>query len=122
MAEADPAFPPVLFTALADPAGAKAFADAYWPEARVVSDPDARLYRALAIPRGRLAQMFGPEVWACGVRAGKKGLGVGRPVGDPWQMPAFLVVEGGRVTWRYDPRHAGDHPDLAAIPARAPAG
>ena len=51
---------------------------------------------------------------------------MGRPVGDPWTMPALLLLAppslpGGdaAVLWEHRPRHAGDHPDFDAIPARA---
>jgi hypothetical protein len=30
-------------------------------------------------------------------------------------MPGVFLVEDGRVVWQHDYRHAGDHPDFAAI-------
>ena len=31
-------------------------------------------------------------------------------------MPGVFLVQGGRVLWSHQYRHAGDHPDLARIP------
>jgi hypothetical protein len=56
-------------------------------------------------------------VVACGLRAAAKGHVLGRIVGDPMQMPGMFWVRGGEILWRHDFRHAGDHPDLAALPA-----
>lgn len=68
-----------------------------------------------------MKEMFGPEVWACGVRATLKGSFIGRPVGDPWTMPGLFLVQGDKILWRRDFRHAGDHPDWSAIPQVATA-
>jgi hypothetical protein len=95
----------------------------YWKEARAISDTPLVFYRALGVGRGGLREMFGPEVWACGLRAVSKGHFIGLPVGDPFVMPgAFLVSSAGDVLWQHDFRHAGDHPDWQAIvPAAATA-
>ena len=89
----------------------------YWPGSPAISDPHKRLYDAFGLERGTVGQMFKPAVWACGVRALRKGHRVGRPVGDPWEMPGlFLLDPGGGVTWSHDFKHAGDHPDFADLP------
>jgi hypothetical protein len=45
-----------------------------------------------------------------------EGLPIGKPVGDPFQMPGvFVIAPDGRVTFAYYSRHAGDYPDDAAI-------
>jgi hypothetical protein len=92
-----------------------------WKEARAISDTPLVFYKALGIERGGLREMFGPEVWSCGLRAVGKGHFIGLPVGDPFVMPgAFLVSSAGDVLWQHDFRHAGDHPDWQAIvPAAA---
>jgi len=61
--------------------------------------------------------MLSPGVVACGIRATVKGNFAGRAIGDPQLMPGLFVVEDERVIWQHDFRHAGDHPDFAAIPA-----
>jgi hypothetical protein len=59
--------------------------------------------------------MFAPDVWACGMRATLKGGMVGRPAGDPWQMPGLFLVQGPGILWQHNFRHAGDHPDFATV-------
>jgi hypothetical protein len=100
---------------MGNPQESKDFFASIWPEARVISDQDRSLYRGFGLKRGGLAQMFSPQVFACGFRAVKKGYGVGKPIGDPWQMPAYVLIRDRSIVWRYDPKHAGDHPDFAAI-------
>lgn len=96
-----------------------AFFRRLWPEARAVSDLPQTFYNAFGIRRGGMKEMFGPEVWACGVRAATKGSFIGRPVGDPWMMPGLFLVQDGQIVWQHDFRHAGDHPDWQAIPTLA---
>lgn len=98
---------------------AASFVDGLWPEARVVADPDMRLYRDFSIERGGLAEMFGPRAFACGVRTTLRGHTIGRKVGDGWTLPTYLVVDRGRILWRFDGEHAGDRPDLARVPEEA---
>lgn len=97
-----------------------AFFAKLWPDARAISDTPLAFYKAFGIERGGLKQMFGADVWACGVRATLKGQRIGRPVGDPWIMPgAFLVDRAGAVVWQHDFAHAGDHPDWDLVPRAA---
>lgn len=117
VAEVEPTFPPVLFVHLGTPAEGEAFFAQYDPGARAIADPSARLYVGFGLERGGWKQLLGPEVWACGLRASRKGHRVGWPIGDPRRMPGFFLVEpSGRIVWSHVPRHAGDHPGLASIP------
>ncbi len=86
-----------------------------WPGARAVSDLDKLFYDAFGIQRGGWREMFGPTVWACGVRATAKGNFIGKKTGDPWVMPGLFLVRAGRVLWTHEFRHAGDHPDFLRI-------
>ena len=115
-------YPRVAFVHMGTPDAGARFLARYWPAAPGISDPDQRLYEAFHLPRGGVGQMFAPRVWSCGMRAWKKGHRVGRPVGDPWQMPGFFLLDppaipGGDapVRWSHVPAHAGDHPDFAAL-------
>lgn len=90
-----------------------------WTEARVVSDMDKQFYNAFGVARGGLREMLGADVWACGVRTAMKGHRGGLVVGDPWTMPTTFVVQGERVLWGYEGKHAGDHPNWSQIPALA---
>lgn len=87
------------------------------PDARVVADADGSLRAALGVRRGGWRAMFGPGAWRAGIPAFLRGNLIGRRKGaDGWTLPLFLLVEDGVVRWRHEGRHAGDHPDLAAIP------
>lgn len=112
VAVADPHHPNVVFFFQGTVEQGRAFFAGHWPEARAVSDTPLFFYRAFGVGRGGWREMFGPEVWACGLRAVGKGHFIGLPVGDPFVMPgAFLVSSSGDVLWRHDFKHAGDHPD-----------
>jgi hypothetical protein len=117
----DPTFPPVIHVFMGDPAQGQAFLDAHTPPrrrgtARGIADPDQVLYRAFAVPRGGWREMFGLRSWIAGARAVSRGKFIGSKVGDGWTLPVWVVLDGDRVTWRWVGTHAGDRPDLAAIP------
>lgn len=116
VAGSDPSYPPILFFYQGSVADGEAFFGKLWPEATAVSDMPQTFYRAFKIRRGGLKEMFGPEVWVCGVRASRKGNSIGAPIGDPWLMPGLFLVQGDSILWQHDFRHAGDHPDFGQIP------
>lgn len=116
LAEADSAFPAVLFFFMGNPMEGKAFLRRYWPGVRAIADPERRLYSAFGVARGGLLQLFGPGVWRARRRAEAKGHGNGERVGDIFMMPGVFLVRGGCVTWSHEYRHAADHPDFSRIP------
>lgn len=114
---ADPGYPDLLFFGQGDMAETEAFANKLWPEMAVVSDPDRKLYTAMGLGKGSIYQMFGPRVWACGVRAGFKGNFQHKIVGDVWTMPgAFAVDQAGTLLWSHTFEHAGHHPNWKTLP------
>jgi hypothetical protein len=112
----DPTYPPVLFVYQGTVADGEAFFGAFWPEARAVSDPSKQLYQAFGLHQGSLRQLTSPGVWACAIRATVQGNTVGKPVGDPWQMPGVFLVQGAEILWHHDYAHAGDNPDWTKVP------
>lgn len=86
-----------------------------------VSDPRRELYAALELPKGNLRTLFGPRVWWRGFRAGAPrwlggaGLGVGRPQGDPLQMPGTFLLHRGAVVREHRHVDAADRPDYCAL-------
>lgn len=118
--EADPEYPRVLLFHLGTPEEGDAFLGAAWPGARAVSDPDAEVYEAFSIGRGRIGQLLGPSVILRGLRALLGGHGVGKPVGDPLRMSGAVAIRDRSPIWSHTARHVGDHPDWAAIPAALP--
>lgn len=120
-AEADSAYPPVLFFFQGTPDNGKEFFDQFWPSARAVADLPRHFYDAFGLKQGSVGQMFSPRVWLCGLRAVSKGnlQPLAKPIGDPWLMPGCFLVRDGSILWRHDFLHAGDHPDFTRIPAIA---
>ncbi|MHC4940524.1 MAG: AhpC/TSA family protein [Planctomycetota bacterium] len=92
----------------------------FFPEGvAAISDPEGTLYRAFGLERGSLAQLAGPRVVASAFRAFSRGHGIGRPVGDPRQMPGAFLLKGDEIVWRHAYRHAGERPDWNAARALA---
>jgi hypothetical protein len=108
----------VLFFFQATPEEGASVFDQYWPEARAVSDPDRVFYAGFGLARGSLGQMLRPSLWLRGLAASRKGYAQGRTQGDPRQMPGLFVVRQGEIVHRHRFRHAGDHPDFAALGGR----
>jgi hypothetical protein len=116
----DPAYPAVLFVYQGSVEQGRAFFGKLWAEARAIADMPKTFYDGFGVARGGLREMFGADVWACGVKSFvQKGHFIGKKVGDPWTMPTSFLVDGARVLWRYEGEHAGDHPDFARIPQLA---
>lgn len=111
----DPDQPPVVFVYQGTPEqGASFFGDD--PSVVAVADPTGSLFAGAGVTRGGLQQMFGLRSWRAGVRATLQGHRIGRKVGDPWTMPTVLAVHDGTVVAEHVGEHAGDHPDVAALP------
>ncbi len=99
-----------------------AFFAAMWPEAHALADaPPYALYRAFGLEQGTASQMMSLGVLTCSIRAVAKGSIPGKPVGDPRQMPGLFLVQGDRVLWQRDYKHAGDSPKWAELPLQLPA-
>jgi hypothetical protein len=115
-------YPKVVFVHQGNVEQGDSFFGNYWPGVTAISDPPKRLYNAFQLDRGSVGQMFGPRVWACGLRAAAKGHRIGRPIGDPWTMPGLFLLQPAAtgdavVSWEHRPKHAGDHPDFAELAA-----
>ena len=112
---ADPRFPEILYFHLASIEQGDAFFAEIEPEARAVADPSHHFYKAFGLTKGKLGQVFGPAVLACGIKAVRKGHGGGRPIGNPWMMPGFFLVKDAQVAWSFRPKHIAEHPDYSNI-------
>ena len=116
--EADIGLPGVLFFSQASPRESRAFLRRYWPDGKIVSDPELVFYDGLGIGRASWLQALGPRVLVAQSRAKKKGFENGPASGDIFRMPGAMVVEGERIVWAYEPKHAADHPDFRALPSQ----
>ena len=81
-----------------------------------ISDPDCQLYQAYALDRGSFAQLFGIRNWWVGFKAMLVGRhGVGKLVGDGFQMPGAFVVADGEIIKAYRHAGSGDRPDYVGL-------
>lgn len=92
------------------------FFDGRFDDVEAIADPDGALATAFSVRRGGLRQMFGLQAWRRGLEAVRKGHFINRKVGDPWTLPTVVAVTDGQIVWEHRGRHAGDHPDVRAIP------
>jgi peroxiredoxin len=85
-----------------------------------ISDPEQRLYRAYHLQRGGFQELLGPRVWWRGFKAAILGRhGVGKLVGDGFQMPGLFLVERGEVIASRRHETAADRPDYCEFIAPA---
>ena len=93
------------------------FFDDHIGDVEAIADPHGALYAAFAVRRGGVREMFGLRAWMRGLRAVSKGHFVNRKIGDPWTLPTVLALRHGEIVWEHRGTHAGDHPDVGAIPS-----
>ncbi|QOY89891.1 SelL-related redox protein [Paludibaculum fermentans] len=81
-----------------------------------IGDPERTLYRAFALSRGSLLDLFGPKVWWRAFQVGILGRhGMGRPVGDAFQMPGAFLLFHGEIVRTYRHQSPADRPDYLAL-------
>ena len=81
-----------------------------------VSDPHRTVYRAFGLGRGSFLKLFGPKVWIRGFEAGLlRRHGLGKIVGDGFQMPGVFLIFHGTVLRSYRHQSAADRPDYLAL-------
>lgn len=117
LASAASDFPPMLFFFQGTATEGRAFLRRDWPSVRAIADPALRLYEAFGVERMAWLDMLRPGLWAAERRARGKGFEQGERSGDIWRMPGVFLVQGARILWAHEFRHAGDLPDFSAVPA-----
>ena len=80
-----------------------------------VSDQTCVLYRAIGLKRATFAQVFGWRQWWRGGKAAMKGHGIGKLVGDGFQMPGVFLVHKSRVIKSYRHAQAASVPDYREL-------
>jgi peroxiredoxin len=115
----------VVFVGNGDARHAKGFRDEFCPDCALLTDPKLASYKAIGA-RGGLVNTLGPQAWAAGIRAFRRGARQQKTQGHPFQQGGVLVIEpGDKVIYSYISKAAGDHPRvddvIAAIPAAASA-
>lgn len=96
--------------------GAKLFEQYGLGEVPRVSDPQAQLYRAFNLQRGKVAQVMGPRVWWRGFQSFiLNHHPVGKLVGDGFQMPGVFLIQGDRILQSFIHQTSADRPDYVAL-------
>lgn len=81
-----------------------------------VSDPGCRYYAAMGLGKGTFSQLFGLQVMIRGFEAGVlQGHGIGRQIGDGFQMPGVFLIQNGLVRDQFIHRLASDRPDYGEL-------
>lgn len=110
----------IAFVSMANVEETAAFRERLRSPHPFIADPDRRLYAAFGLGRGEGKQIFNLKTFARGFGAMLRGHWVGKPVGDPWQMPGVFVIESdGEVSWEYRSVHAADNVDAKLVESHA---
>jgi peroxiredoxin len=100
----------ITLCSMASPEEAEEFRQKLSSPHPFICDPDQELYQAFGLKRGKAKQMFNPRVFMRGFGATFQGHLVGKPIGDPWQMPGvFLIEPDGTIAWHYRSVDASDN-------------
>ena len=77
-----------------------------------VADPGCLYYAIFGLGKGKFSQLFGLQVMMRGFEAGVlKGHGIGRQIGDGFQMPGVFLIQNGVVRDQFIHHLASDRPD-----------
>jgi NAD(P)-dependent dehydrogenase (short-subunit alcohol dehydrogenase family) len=94
---------------------AAAFREDFSLDGPLLVDPDLRAYRAAGLRRGRV-EILSPRLALNALRALRSGSRQQGVQGDPWQLGGVFVIQpGGRTTYAFASREAGDHPPIAEM-------
>lgn len=105
----------LVFVGSGAPHFASAFREEYGIGCPVLSDPDLQSYRALDARRG-VVEALSPRLLGNAFRALRGGARQGTVQGDAWQLGGVFVIRpGGRVSYAYRSREAGDHPPVEEL-------
>lgn len=106
----------IAFVTMAGPEDTAAFRERLKSPHPFICDPERKLYAAFGLGRGEGKQIFNLKTFARGFGAMLRGHWVGKPVGDPWQMPGVFAIEpDGTVSWEYRSVHAADNVGSKAL-------
>ena len=100
----------ILAMTMGTPQQAAQFRTRLKTDLTLLADPRRAAYQAYGLRQGTWQQVVGPRVWFSLLRAVFRG-GVGRPVGDVWQMPGTLVIDRqGIVRYAHYPGNQAERP------------
>jgi len=107
----------LVFVHMADEATANRYFTRYNLEDAVhISDPNCDYYAAFGLVKGNLTQLMGLRVWMRGFQAGIiEGHGLGKLMGDSFQMPGIFLVQNEMVKDHYIHKLSSDKPDYEKL-------
>lgn len=107
----------LVFVQMADIATASRYFDRYnLGGIEHISDPDCQYYTAFGLVKGSFRQLFGLSSWIRGFQAGVvEGHGIGKQMGDEFQMPGVFIVQGNRIREQYIHKLSSDRPDYEKL-------
>lgn len=77
-----------------------------------IGDPDCVYYQKFGLVKGSFNQLLGFHNFIRGIEAGVvHGHGIGRFLGDGFQMPGLFLLQEGRVMHSFIHKYAGERPD-----------
>lgn len=77
-----------------------------------IADPACHYYTSFGLLKGTFKQLFGLSSWIRGFEAGiLEGHGIGKQMGDDFQMPGIFLIRNREVKERYIHKLASDRPD-----------
>lgn len=80
---------------------------------RHISDPQQALYKKFGLGKVSFKALFGVRNWYRAFIAGLvKGHLIGKPAGDPFQMPGVFVFHKNKILNTFDYKYVSDRPDL----------
>ncbi|MTB53546.1 peroxiredoxin-like family protein [Lewinella sp. W8] len=81
-----------------------------------VADPPCRFYQGFGLTKGTARQLFGLHSWIRGFQAGViDGHGIGKELGDGFQMPGVFVILNGMVRNQFVHKLAGERPEYVDL-------
>lgn len=81
-----------------------------------VTDPECKWYEVFGLVKGNFKQLFGLSVWMRGIDIMmREGYGIGRFIGDGFQMPGVFLVQNGSVANSFIHQLASDRPNYEEL-------
>lgn len=107
----------LIFVHMSDTETANRYFEKYQLQGAVhVSDPDCTFYSAFGLTKGTFNQLFGLQTWVRGFQVGLvEGHGMGKQLGDGFQMPGIFVVQDGEIRNRFIHKLASERPDYLEL-------
>lgn len=107
----------IVFVHMSDNETADRYFERYQLSGAVhISDPDCTYYSAFGLTKGNFNQLFGLQTWVRGFQAGLvEGHGIGKQLGDGFQMPGIFVIQDGEIRQRFIHKLASERPDYLEL-------